>query len=116
MKISAKQIEKGMTIKVSNISNRTDFFTNAINGVAGYGIHTEQEKIYMKECISNGNVLYVKNGNINNSSPIVNVLGIQLGESNGSYHNNKLFVNNEMVLITDKGNIIISTRQKVELI
>jgi hypothetical protein len=116
MKISAKQIEKGMTIKVSNISNRTDFFTNAIKGVAGYGIHTEEEKNYMKECISNGNVLYVKNGNINNSSPIVNVLGIQLGESNGAYHNNKLFVNNEMVLITDKGNIIISTRQKVELI
>jgi hypothetical protein len=116
MKISAKQIEKGMTIKVSNINDRTDFYTNAINGVVGYGTHSEQEKNYMKECILTGNVLYVTNGTINNSSPIVNVLGIQSGDSNGTYHNGKLFVNNEITLITDKGNMIISTRQKVELL
>ena len=116
MKISAKQITKGMTIRVSNISDKTEFFTNAINGVEGYGTHSEEQKNNMKNLINNNMTLVVKNGSITNSSPIVNVLDIKSGISNGTYHNNKLNVQNEIWLVTDKGTMLISTMQKVELI
>ena len=51
MKISANQIEKGMTIKVAEIDNLTDFYNNAINGVMGYGNHSEDKKNEMRKCI-----------------------------------------------------------------
>ena len=116
MKISAKQITKGMTIRVSNISDKTEFFTNAINGVEGYGIHSEEEKNNMKNLINSNMTLFVKNGSIKKDSPIVNIVDIKMGNSNGTYHNNKLNVKNEICLVTDKGTMLISTIQKVELI
>ena len=44
MKISANQIEKGMSIKVASIYDSTESLLNMINGVEGWGSHTLDEK------------------------------------------------------------------------
>jgi hypothetical protein len=116
MKITAAQIEKGMKIKVSKINDRTDFLTNAINGVVGYGTHSEEEKANMQKRLSENKVLFVSNGSVKKDSPILNVLGVQFSNSNSAYHNGKLCVNNQIWLVTDKGYVEISTKQKVELV
>jgi len=116
MKITGAQIEKGMKIKVSKINDRTDFLTNAINGVVGYGIHSEAEKANMQKRLSENKVLFVSNGSVKKDSPILNVLGVQFSNSNGAYYNGKLCVNNQIWLVTDKGYVEISTKQKVELV
>lgn len=113
MKISAKQIEKGMTIKVSNIGDRTEFLTNAING---YGNWSEAEKLDMQKRLSENKVLIVRLGSIKKDSPILTILDIKFSNSTGEYHNGRLCVNNDIWLVTDKGYIEISTKQKVELI
>lgn len=116
MKITGAQIQKGMKIKVSKINDRTDFLINAINGVAGYGIHSEEEKVNMQTRILENKVLFISNGSVKKDSPIITVLDVQFSNSNGSYYNGKLCVNNQIWLVTDKGYIEISTKQKVELV
>lgn len=116
MKITANQIEKGMKVKVSDINDKTSYLINAINGVTGYGIHSDDEKNKMQFLIENDMVLYIPNGSIKKNSPIVTILDIYTGDSNGTYHNGRLFVNNNIWLITDYGKIEISNRQKVELV
>lgn len=116
MKITGAQIQKGMKIKVSKINDRTDFLINAINGVAGYGIHSEEEKVNMQTRILENKVLFISNGSVKKDSPVITVLDVQFSNSNGSYYNGKLCVNNQIWLVTDKGYIEISTKQKVELV
>ena len=116
MKISAKQIEKGMKIKVSSISDSTEFLTNAINGVVGYGIHSEAEKLDMQKRLSENKVLSVGLGSIKKDSPILTILDIKFSNSTGTYHNARLCIDNNIWLVTDKGYVEISTKQKVELI
>lgn len=116
MKITGAQIQKGMKIKVSKINDRTDFLINAINGVAGYGIHSEEEKVNMQTRILENKVLFISNGSVKKDSPVITVLDVQFSNSNGSYYNGKLCVNNQIWLVTDKGYVEISTKQKVELV
>jgi len=116
MKISAKQIEKGMKIKVSSIGDRTEFLTNAINGYGGYGDWSEAEKLDMQKRLSENKVLIVRLGSIKKDSPILTILDIKFSNSTGTYHNGRLSVDNNIWLVTDKGYVEISTKQKVELI
>tara|TARA_R110002012_G_scaffold157582_1_gene318732 strand:- start:463 stop:831 length:369 start_codon:yes stop_codon:yes gene_type:complete len=112
-KISARRIEKGMTIKVSGILDRTEQFTNMINEANGWGTHSEEEKKMYQNRLDNNDVLEVNCGTIKKDSPILKVYDIDFSNSYSYYANSRLVTLNEIKLKTDKGNVRISTRQKV---
>jgi len=115
MKITAKQIQKGMTIKVASIYDSTQALKNQINGVFGWGTSTLEEKAEYQKRLDEGRVLSVGQGSIKKDSPIVNVYDIDLNASWSYYSNGRVVTYNYIVLKTDKGDLKISTRQKVKL-
>lgn len=112
-KISAKTIEKGMTIKVAGLWNRTEEFTKMINGV-WRDISSEEKEVYQNR-IDNNDVLEVLNGSIKKDSPILKVYDIDYSNSYRYFSNSRMVTLNSIKLKTDKGDVRISTRQKVEL-
>jgi hypothetical protein len=112
MKISAAQITKGMQIKVSEVHDMKSFYTQAING----NYYSETEKSEMQKLIDEEKTKVVRLGSVNKNSEIYTILGIQFCSSLSQYHNRKLVTNNNIWLITDKGNLQIQNKQKVELI
>ena len=115
-KISAKQIQKGMNIKVSSIIDITEQLTNMINESFGWGTHSEEEKKMYQNRLDNNDVLEVQSGTIKKDSPILKVYDIDFSNSNSYYENSRLVTINEIKLKTDKGDVRISTRQKVQVI
>jgi len=116
MKISANQIEKGMNIKVASIYDSTESLLNMINGVEGWGSHTLDEKKGYQARLDNNDVLGISRGAIKKDSPIVKVYDIDFNHSYTYQGYERLVTINTILLKTDKGNLSISTRQKVELI
>ena len=112
MKISAAQIAKGMKIKVSEVYNMESFYKQAINK----NYHSEIEKAEMQKLIDEEKTKFVRCGSINKNSEIYTILAIQFCNSTSQYHNKKLVTNNSIWLLTDKGNLKIQNKQKVELI
>ena len=115
-KITAKQIKKGMTLRVTNIDDATESLNNMINDVKGWGSHTAEEKIEYQSRLDNNNVLSISSGSIKKDSPIVKVYDINLEESYSYQGYERIVTINYISLKTDKGNLSISTRQKVELV
>jgi hypothetical protein len=112
MKISAKQIVKGMKVQFSDLHDSKDHYTKQVNG----NYYSELEKNEMKQFLLEEKTISVKRGSIKKNSPIYTILNIEFGGAWGQRHNGKMQTNNDIWLITDKGNIKISTRQEVELI
>tara|TARA_R110000803_G_C11894355_1_gene311312 strand:+ start:193 stop:546 length:354 start_codon:yes stop_codon:yes gene_type:complete len=116
MKLSANQIQKGMTIKVTNIFDSTQGLLNMINDVKGWGTHTLEEKKGYQAKLDNNHVLGIPRGTIKKDSPTLEVYDIDFNNSYSYQGNERVVTINSIMLKTDKGNISISTRQKVELI
>ena len=116
MKLTANQIEKGMTIKVTSIYDETENLLNKINGVYGWGDHTSEEKKAYQARIDNNDVLGISRGTIKKDSPILKVNDIDFNHSYSYQSDHRLVTINIILLKTDKGDISISTRQKVELV
>ena len=111
-KISARRIEKGMTIKVSGIWDRTEELTKMKNGIWQC---TLEAKEMCQNRLKNNDVLEVECGSIKKDSPILKVYDIDFGNSNSYFSNSKRVTLNTIKLKTDKGLVRISTRQKVEV-
>ena len=103
-----------MTIKVASIYDSTQALKNKINGVFGWGTNTLEEKAEYQKRLDEGRVLSVRKGSITKDSPIVNVYDIDFDASWSYYENGRMVTHNYIVLKTDKGDLEISTRQKVE--
>tara|TARA_R110000782_G_scaffold258650_2_gene348714 strand:- start:196 stop:546 length:351 start_codon:yes stop_codon:yes gene_type:complete len=116
MKITAKQIQKGMTIKVTSICDSTEALLNMINDVKGWGTHTLEEKKGYQSRLDNNDVLGISRGTIKKDSPILKVYDIDFNHSYSYQENGRQVTINIILLKTDKGNLRISTRQKVELV
>ena len=116
IKISANQIQKGMTIKVTSIYDSTERLLNMINDVKGWGTHTLEEKKGYQSRLNNNDVCGISRGTIKKDSPTLKVYDIDFNHSY-SYQGCERLVNiNTILLKTNKGNLSISTRQKVELV
>ena len=116
IKISANQIQKGMTIKVASIYDSTEGFLNRINDVKGWGTYTLEEKKWFQAKLDNNDVLNISRGAIKKDSPILKVYDIDFDSSYSYQGCDRLVTINNILLKTDKGDISISTRQKVELV
>jgi 6-pyruvoyl-tetrahydropterin synthase len=112
MKISAKQIVKGMKVQFSDLYDIKDHYTRQLNG----NYYSEIQKNEMRQLLLEEKTISVKTGSIKKNSPIYTILNIEFAMSWGQRHNGKMQTNNFIWLITDKGNVQISTRQQVELI
>tara|TARA_R110001606_G_scaffold384397_1_gene547239 strand:- start:589 stop:957 length:369 start_codon:yes stop_codon:yes gene_type:complete len=116
IKISAKEIKKGMTIKVASIYDSTQSLLNMINDVKGWGTHTLEEKKGYQASLDNNDVLNISRGAIKKDSPTLKVYDIDFDNSYSYQSNGRLVTINTILLKTDKGNISITTRQKVEIV
>ena len=116
IKIFAHQIQKGMTIKVASLYDSTQSLLNMINDVEGWGSHTEEEKKGYQSRLDNNDVRGVSRGTIKKDSPILKIYDIEFNQSYTYYCYEKFVTINFILLKTDKGDLSISTRQKVELV
>ena len=115
-KISANQIQKGMTIKVASIYDSTQSLLNMINNVKGWGTHTPQQKKEYQSILDNNLVLCIGIGSVKKDSPVLKVYDIDFNHSYSYQCYERMVTINTILLKTDKGNLKISTRQKVELL
>jgi len=124
MKISAKQITKGSTIRVSCVKDVKDSYLKSINLKEGdlcYDFLSkldgfEEEKAFMQKLIDENKTLSVLNGSIKRTSPTLKVNDVDFSNSYSYFNGNRTVTKNILMLNTDIGFVQISTNQKVELV
>jgi len=113
MKITAKQIEAGMTIAVSSIYDNRDIYERHI---ASPGYLSKSDIDRMQHQLNNSLTLKVGLGSIKKTSPRLVVSDVTYSNSWSYKSNDRTVTFNSIYLHTDKGVIEIGHRQKVELI
>lgn len=113
MKISASKISKGLTIKVSAISDYKELYKRIVECPRRF----EWEKKMYNEMLEKGYTKDVEFGSIKKNSPTL-VVNDVCDDYNYTYRtgNGRKVTITWIVLDTDKGFITLSTRQKVEVI
>ena len=111
MKITAKQIEKGMKIRIVGVQDNSKKY-------AEYSVHPnfKSEHDKYKFLIENGLTKSVSAGGIRKSSPIVTVEKIEFADSMSYRMNGRKVTLNSIYLHTELGILEIGNRQKVELL
>jgi len=112
-KITANQIVKGMTIKVAGIFDATPYLVRMANDTKG-SFDFDMKKSSQSR-LDNNDVLEIDRGTIKKGSPILKVNDIDFNHSSSYQGQRGLVTVNIIMLKTDKGDIRISTRQKVEV-
>jgi len=112
MKISAKQIEAGMTIKVAGINNHVKDYVSYANS----SNFSQERRDRYNFLVENNMTQSVHLGAIKKSSPVLKVEKVDFSQSYSYYANSKMVTLNSIFLHTDKGIIEIGHGQKVELI
>jgi hypothetical protein len=114
MKIAAARIEKGMKIKVAGYSDNTEYWNRIINNASSF--YSDREKDIYRKLLDDGLEYFINLGTIKKNSPVLVVNSVKFA-SNWSYISNGRRVTfNNIILDTDKGKMMIGTRQKVELL
>jgi len=120
MKITAMNIKEGMTIKVRGLLNESEIIKRRINKLnielkesKNLSLKTKLE--YFQYKLDN-KIFTVERGTIKKSSPVLKVIGVNYYESETYKASQKKVTLKYIVLNTDKGNVSISDRQKVEVL
>ena len=112
IKITGTEIKKGMVIKVSSIRDTKEDLINSLSK----DYFTKEQKKRFQDILDSNITLKVCKGTVKKDSPILNVKEVDLSNSYHFEGERGTVTVNIIVLKTDKGNLRISTRQKVELI
>jgi hypothetical protein len=112
MKITAKQIEAGMTIAVPSIVDSKEQYNNYINSPGFLG---QSDIDRMKFQVENNLTLSIGLGSVKKSSPVLKVEKVSFSDSWSYLANNRKVTFNSIYLHTDMGVIEIGNRQKVEV-
>ena len=113
-------IKEGMTIKVRGLLNESEIIKRRINKLnielkesKNLSLKTKLE--YFQYKLDN-KIFTVERGTIKKSSPVLKVIGVNYYESETYKASQKKVTLKYIVLNTDKGNVSISDRQKVEVL
>tara|TARA_R110000737_G_C14165825_1_gene410462 strand:- start:129 stop:476 length:348 start_codon:yes stop_codon:yes gene_type:complete len=104
MKITAKQIKKGMSIKVASIENKKNYLIKSLD----FDFLTEDSKNYIRYLLKNNIILSVNKGSIKKDSPIIKVEDIEYISTTVGW--------TILVIKTNIGKVVIQSNQKVELL
>ena len=124
MKIKAKQITKGMSIRVSSVEDIKYSYLRTINlkeGDLGYDFLSsldgfEEQKVFYQKLIDEKKTLSVQRGSIKKASPTLKINDVDFSTSYSYYNGTTTVTINIIMLDTDMGFVQISTRQTVELL
>ena len=104
MKITAKEIKKGMTVKVASIENEKNYLTKSLD----FDFLSEDNKNYRRYLLKNNIIFSVNKGSVKKDSPIIKVEDIEYISTTVGW--------TILVMKTNIGKVVIQSNQKVELL
>ena len=112
IKITATEIKKGMQVQVASVRDTKEELINMLSK----DFFTLEQKQRFQDVLDSNITLEVCNGTVKKDSPVLNIKEVDLSNSYHFEGERGTVTVNIIVLVTDKGNFRISTRQKVSLI